>query len=81
MALNVSCATFNPDTFCWHLPSHLAYGATGSLEIVGDVHVHAATGAFISTGDEAVKEPISFPLSCLSCSLFCGLFGQCASES
>src|SRR5712691_5528550 len=47
MALNVSCATFNPDTFCWHLPIHLAYGATGSLGIVGDVYVHAATGAFI----------------------------------
>jgi hypothetical protein len=43
MALNVSCATFNPDTFCWHLPIHLAYGATGSLGIVGDVYVHAAT--------------------------------------
>jgi hypothetical protein len=47
MALNVSSATFNPATFCWHLPIHLAYGATGSLGIVGDVYVHAATGLFI----------------------------------
>jgi hypothetical protein len=47
MALNVSRATFNPETFCWHLPIHLAYGATGSLGIVGDVYVHAATGGFI----------------------------------
>ncbi len=47
MALNVSCATFNPETFCWHLPIHLAYGATGSLGIVGDVYVHAATGVFM----------------------------------
>ncbi len=39
MALNVSSATFNPDTFCWHLPIHLAYGATGSLGIVGDVYI------------------------------------------
>src|SRR2546426_7388264 len=47
MALNISRATFNPETFCWHLPIHLAYGVTGSLGIVGDVYVHAATGAFI----------------------------------
>jgi hypothetical protein len=47
MALNVESAVFNPDTFCWHLPIHLAYGATGSLGIVGDVYLHAATGAFI----------------------------------
>ncbi|MEW6211556.1 MAG: hypothetical protein AB1631_24530 [Acidobacteriota bacterium] len=47
MALNVESATFNADTFCWHLPIHLAYGATGSLGIVGDVYLHAATGAFI----------------------------------
>jgi hypothetical protein len=53
MALNVSCATFNPDTFCWHLPIHLAYGATGSLGIVGDVYVHAATGAFIGAPEAA----------------------------
>jgi hypothetical protein len=47
MALNVSSATFHPEMFCWHLPIHLAYGATGSLGIVGDVYVHAATGAFL----------------------------------
>jgi len=47
MALNVSSATFNPETFSWYLPIHLAYGATGSLGIVGDVYIHAATGAFI----------------------------------
>lgn len=47
MALNVASAAFNPATFCWHLPIHLAYGATGSLGIVSDVYVHAATGLFI----------------------------------
>lgn len=46
MALNTSNATFNATTFCWHLPVHLAYGATGSLGIVGDVYLHAATGFF-----------------------------------
>lgn len=24
MALNVESAVFNPDSFCWHLPIHLA---------------------------------------------------------
>ena len=47
MALNVSSATFNPATFCWHLPIHLAYGSTGSLGIIGDVYLHAATGEFM----------------------------------
>ena len=51
MALHVAQATFNPDTFCWHLPMHLAYGATGPLGIVGDVYVHAATGVFIGAPD------------------------------
>lgn len=47
LALNVSNAIFNPTTFCWHLPVHLAYGATGSLGIIGDVYLHAATGFFV----------------------------------
>ena len=46
-ALNTSDAIFNPATFCWHLPVHLAYGATGSLGIVGDIYLHAATGLFV----------------------------------
>jgi hypothetical protein len=53
MALNVESATFNPDPFCWHLPIHLAYGATGSLGIVGDIYLHAATGAFIGAPSAA----------------------------
>lgn len=53
MALNVSGAHFNAATFCWHLPIHLAYGATGSLGIVGDVYVHAATGVFIGAPETA----------------------------
>ena len=53
MALNVAMATFNPETFCWHLPIHLAYGATGSLGIVGDVYIHAATGTFLGVPEAA----------------------------
>ena len=47
MALNASDADFNLESFCWHVPVHLAYGETGSLGIVGDVYLHAATGEFI----------------------------------
>ena len=47
MALNVENAAFNPDSYCWHLPIHLAYGSTGSLGIVADVYLHAATGALL----------------------------------
>ena len=47
MALHADRATFNSTTFCWHLPVLLAYGSTGPLGVVGDVYLHAATGAFI----------------------------------
>jgi len=47
MALNVESATFDPESFCWHLPIHLAYGMTGSLGIVADVYLHAASGRLL----------------------------------
>lgn len=46
MALHVSTAHFDPMTFCWHLPIELAYAACGTLGVVGDAYVHAATGTF-----------------------------------
>ena len=57
MALNASEAVFNLKSFCWHVPIHLAYGETGSLGIVGDVYIHAATGEFIGvlSADELQK--------------------------
>ena len=57
MALNASEAAFNLESFCWHVPIHLAYGETGSLGIVGDVYIHAATGEFIGvlSADELQK--------------------------
>jgi len=51
LALNVSTASFNSVTFCWHLPIQLAYGSTGPLGVIGDVYRHAATGAFIGAPD------------------------------
>lgn len=53
MALNVSEADFNPQTFYWHLPIHLAYGELGSLAIVGDVYLNAATGEFLGKPNAA----------------------------
>ena len=46
MALHASAAHFDHTTFCWHLPIELAYAARGTLGIVGDVYLHAATGTF-----------------------------------
>ena len=45
-AVHAAAATFDPVTFYWHVPIELAYGSTGPLGVVGDVYVHAATGAF-----------------------------------
>src|SRR5881296_2018396 len=52
-ALNVSSASFNSVTFCWHLPIQLAYGSTGPLGVIGDVYLHAATGTFVGAPDAA----------------------------
>ena len=46
MALHVSTAHFDHTTFCWHLPIELAYAARGTLGVVGDAYLHAATGTF-----------------------------------
>jgi hypothetical protein len=52
-ALHAERAVFQPETFCWHLPIHLAYGSTGSLGVVGDVYLNAATGAFVGLPEPA----------------------------
>ena len=46
MAVHVWRAEFDPVTFYWHLPVELAYATHGTLGVVGDVYLHAATGAF-----------------------------------
>lgn len=46
MAVHAVTATFDPTTFYWHLPIELAYATHGTLGVVGDVYLHAATGAF-----------------------------------
>ena len=51
MALHVTTAKFDPTTFCWHLPIELAYATRGTLGVVGDVYINAATGAFAGRPD------------------------------
>ncbi|MCI0387368.1 MAG: hypothetical protein MOB07_01175 [Acidobacteria bacterium] len=47
LAVSTSRAFFNPVSYCWHMPVHLAYGSTGPLGVIGDVFLHAATGDFV----------------------------------
>lgn len=46
MALHTTSARFDGATFYWHLPIELAYASRGTLGVVGDVYIHAATGDF-----------------------------------
>ncbi len=47
MAVHTTVAHFDATTFCWHLPIELAYTTHGTLGVVGDVYLHAATGTFM----------------------------------
>ncbi len=51
MALHTTTARFDPTTFCWHLPIELAYASRGTLGVVGDVYINAATGSFAGRPD------------------------------
>ncbi|MGI8669749.1 MAG: hypothetical protein ACR2J3_07860 [Aridibacter sp.] len=53
MAVHTTKAKFNNITFCWHLPIEVAFPKRGTLGIVGDVYVHAATGEFIGQPEAA----------------------------
>lgn len=46
-AVNVSRASFNATSYCWHLSVQLAYPDTGPVGEIGDVYLHAATGQFV----------------------------------
>lgn len=43
-AVHVTTAIFEPDTFHWHLPVELAYPNIGTLGVIGDIYLNAATG-------------------------------------
>lgn len=51
MAVHAVTATFDSTTFYWHIPVELAYATHGTLGVVGDVYLHAATGAFAGQPD------------------------------
>jgi hypothetical protein len=56
MFIHVSQATFDPLTYCWHLPVHLAFADTGSIGIVGDIYLHAVSEQLISIPDTATMQ-------------------------
>lgn len=47
LAVHSTSARFNHLTFCWHLPIELAYPKRGTLGVIGDIYLHAATGDFV----------------------------------
>ncbi len=53
MFLHSTTATFDPISFFWHLPIELAYATHGTLGVVGDIFINAATGAFAGPPDPA----------------------------
>jgi hypothetical protein len=53
MAVHATVAEFDSTTFYWHLPIELAYASTGTIGVVGDVYLHAVTGAFAGRLDAA----------------------------
>lgn len=40
-------ATFQPESFTWHVPVWLSYAAQVRIGILADVYLHAATGIFL----------------------------------
>jgi hypothetical protein len=51
MLIHVTQAIFNPVTFCWHLPVRLSYPDRGTIGVIGDVFLHAASGEFVGLPD------------------------------
>jgi hypothetical protein len=51
MLIHVTEATFNPVTYCWHLPVRLSYPDRGTIGVIGDIYLHAASGEFVGLPD------------------------------
>lgn len=47
MLIHVTEAAFNPVTYCWHLPVRLSYPDRGTIGVIGDLFLHAASGQFV----------------------------------
>jgi hypothetical protein len=66
MAVHMTVAYFDATTFCWHLPIELAYATHGTLGVVGDVYLHAATGAFVGrpSAEELIRRAEGLAAAC-----------------
>lgn len=66
MAVHATVAHFEATTFCWHVPLELAYATHGTLGVVGDVYLHAATGAFVErpSAAEVIHRAESLAAAC-----------------
>ena len=42
--VHVTNAVFKPESFHWHLPVELSYPNIGTLGVIGDIYLSAATG-------------------------------------
>src|SRR5438874_4618229 len=51
MAVHVTAAVFDPVSYYWHLPVEMAYPDKGTLGVIGDLYLHAVTGAFAGLPD------------------------------
>ena len=66
MAVHTTVAHFDATTFCWHLPIELAYATHGTLGVVGDVYLHAATGSFMGrpSAEELIRRAEVLAAAC-----------------
>ena len=66
MAVHTTVAHFDATTFCWHLPIELAYATHGTLGVVGDVYLHAATGTFVGrpSAEELIRRAEGLAAAC-----------------
>jgi len=46
-------ATFQPESFTWHVPIWLSYAEKTQIGILADVYLHAATGNFLGRPSRA----------------------------
>src|SRR5712692_11049317 len=66
IAVHVTSARFDATTFYWHLPIELAYATHGTLGVVGDVYLHAATGTFVGrpSAEELIRRAEGLAAAC-----------------
>jgi hypothetical protein len=53
LLIHATEASFNPATYCWHLPVQLSFPDRGTIGVIGDVYLHAASGDFAGRPEPA----------------------------